>query len=117
MKIKRKAIFKKFRALAWLYSIAFFLIFLLPVEKIDLPIKMYQKYDRVYSDRSYIDQVGALVDEYLYLVQIPRHLANRVYLITDQKISEYRLIGSKNNNDYYKSWHKLEEKVFVEGNE
>ena len=71
-----------------------------------ISIKKYYPELNIYSDRHYFNHRNDEKLKGLYLVQIPRHYQDDIYLNVFNDIFVYRVLCEKNNNEKYKDWEK-----------
>ena len=78
-------------------------------------IKKYSPGLNIYSDRDYFNHENDEKLKGLYLVQIPRHYSNDIYLNVFNEIVIYRALCKKNNNEEYNNWEKENFKLAIIG--
>jgi len=78
-------------------------------------IKKYYSGINIFSDRNYFNHKNDDKLKGLYLVQIPRHYQNDIYLNIYDEIIIYRVLCERNNNKKYKNWKKISYKLAIIG--
>jgi len=78
-------------------------------------IKKYFPGLNIYSDRHYSNHRNDEKLKELYLVQIPRHYKDQIYLNVFNEVIVYRALCAKNNNDEYANWEKENYKLAIIG--
>ena len=79
----------------------------------DIIIKEYFPGLNIYSDRHYFNHRNDEKLKGLYLVQIPRHYSNDIYLNAFNEIIIYRALCKKNDNEKYINWEKENYKLAI----
>ena len=78
-------------------------------------IKKYYSGLNIFSNRHYFNHRNDEKLKGLYLVQIPRHYNNDIFLNIFNEIIIYRVLCKKNNNEKYASWKKANYKLLIIG--
>ena len=78
-------------------------------------IKEYSPGLNIYSDRDYFNRENDEKLNGMYLVQIPRHYSNDIYLNAFNEIVIYRALCKKNDNEEYNNWEKEDFKLAIIG--
>ena len=78
-------------------------------------IKKYFPELNIYSDRHYFNHKNDEKLKKLYLVQIPRHYKDQIYLNFFNEVIVYRALCAKNNNDEYENWEKVNYELAIIG--
>ena len=78
-------------------------------------IKKYYPGVNIFSDRNYFNHENDEKLKGLYLVQIPRHYQNNIYLNIYDEIIIYRVLCERNNNKKYTNWKKVNYKLAIIG--
>ena len=83
----------------------------------DIIIKVYFPGLNIYSDRHYFNHRNDEKLIGLYLVQIPRHYQDDIYLNVFNDIFVYRVLCEYNKNEEYINWEKENYKLLIIGGE
>jgi len=87
-------------------------------DNIKISIKKYYPGLNIYSDRHYFNHRNDEKLKGLYLVQIPRHYQDDIYLNVFNDIFVYRVLCEKyNKNEEYINWEKENYKLLIIGGE
>ena len=78
-------------------------------------IKKYYPGLNIFSNRHYYNHRNDEKLKGLYLVQIPRHYSNDIFLNIFNEIIIYRVLCEKNNNEEYTNWEKANYKLAIIG--
>ena len=78
-------------------------------------IKKYYPGLNIFSNRHYFNHRNDEKLKGLYLVQIPRHYSNDIFLNIFNEIIIYRVLCEKNNNEEYTNWEKANYKLAIIG--
>jgi len=80
-----------------------------------ISIKKYYPGLNIYSDRHYFNHRNDEKLKGLYLVQIPRHYQDDIYLNVFNDIFVYRVLCEYNKNEEYINWEKENYKLLIIG--
>ena len=78
-------------------------------------IKKYYPGLNIFSNRNYFNHRNDEKLKGLYLVQIPRHYRNDIFLNIFNEIIIYRVLCETNNNEEYTNWEKENYKLLIIG--
>ena len=81
----------------------------------EVVIKKYYPGLNIFSNRHYFNHRNDEKLKGLYLVQIPRHYQNNIYLNIYDEIIIYRVLCERNNNKKYTNWKKVNYKLAIIG--
>lgn len=72
----------------------------------EIHIKKYNPGLNFFSDRNYTNHKNDEKIETLYLVQIPRHFKENIFIKAKNDVILYRVLCNKNKNEKYINWNK-----------